>query len=167
MLSSAPKVLAYPNGSIVTTDPKTCRIALVRDGTQRWDHELGGCGGLLEASVTMDSTLYVRDLKNLSSFDPEGALRWAVRLTDAPPQNTLATPAELADSRVALATTAKSVVVYERDGRVSWTFSPPSDETLAAAPVGMKTEGIILVTNRAAYYLSSAGEVRWRVAGQY
>ena len=163
---STPKVLAYPNGSIVTTDPKTCRVTLIRDATQRWDHELSGCGGLLEATVAMDSMLYVRDLKNLSSFDPEGTLRWAVRLTDAPPQYTLATPAALADSRVALASTAKSVVVYERDGRVSWTFSPPSDEVLSAAPVGMKTEGIILITTRAAYYLSATGEVRWRVASQ-
>src|SRR5204863_1270592 len=89
---SVPKVLAYPNGSIVTTDPKTCRVALLRDGTQRWDHEINGCAGLLEATVAMDSMLYVRDLKTLSSFDPEGALRWAVRLADAPPPTALALP---------------------------------------------------------------------------
>lgn len=163
---SVPAVLAYPNGAIVTADPKTCRIALERDGTIRWDHEIGGCGGLLEATVAMDSMLYVRDPKTLSSFDPDGTLRWAARLADAPPHG-LAVPAALADSRVAIAATTKSVVVYERDGKVSWSFSPPSDEVLVAAPVGMKTEGLALMTSRALYYLSAAGEVRWRVAAQH
>lgn len=164
--TSVPTILAYPNGAVVTIDPKACRISFERDGTIRWDHEISGCGGLLEGTVAMDSMLYVRDPKTLSSFDPDGALRWAARLADAPPHG-LAVPAALPDSRVVIAATTKSVVVYERDGKVSWSFSPPSDEILVAAPAGMKTEGIILMTSRAVYYLSAAGEVRWRAAGQH
>lgn len=164
---SMPLVQAYPNGSIVTAEPKSCRIALLRDGNVRWDHEVSGCGGLLETTVAMDSMLYVRDQRALSAFDPEGTLRWTVRLPDAPPPRALAVPGALADSRVVLAATTKSVVVYDREGKVSWSFSPPSEEVLVASPVGMKTEGIILMTSRAVYYLSAAGEVRWRVAGQH
>lgn len=164
---SSPKAEAYPNGSVVTADPKLCRIMLVHDGNVRWDHEVSGCGGLLETTVAMDSMLYVRDRKALSSFDPEGNLRWTVQLADAPPSHTLSTPASLADSRVVIAATAKNIVAYERDGKVSWSFSPPSEETLVTAPVGMKTEGVLLVTTRAVYYLSASGEVRWRVPGQH
>jgi outer membrane protein assembly factor BamB len=164
---SLPVIQAYPNGSVVTVEPKTCRVGLLRDGSVRWDHEMSGCGGLLETTVAADSTLYVRDQKSLTGFDPDGAQRWTVRLPDAPPPRALATPSALADSRVVLAATTKSVVVYDREGKVSLSFSPPSEEVLVTAPVGMKTEGFILMTSRAAYYLSATGDVRWRVAGQH
>ncbi len=71
----------------------------------------------------------------------------------------------LADSRVAFLATGRAVVVYERDGKVSWTFAPPADEVFVAAPSGMKTEGMILMTSRGVYYLSATGEVRWRAPG--
>ena len=166
-LLSMPRAEAYPNGSVITTDPKSCHVTLLRDGAVQWDREISGCGGLLESTVAMDSMLYVRDSKSLSSFDPEGNLRWTVRLSDTSPSHTLAAPAALADSRVVLAATPKSVVVYERDGKISWSFSPPSEEMLVTAPVEMKTEGVLLMTSRAAYYLSATGEVRWRVPSQH
>jgi hypothetical protein len=158
---SMPQALAYPNGSVLTMDPKACRIALLRDGNAKWDREISGCAGLLEATIAMDSVVYVRDPKELSSFAPDGTLQWTAKLGDPPPR-ALATPSALADSRVAIAATAKSVVVYERDGKVSWSFSPPSEEALVAAPVGMKTEGVILMTSQAVYYLGATGEIRWR-----
>jgi outer membrane protein assembly factor BamB len=164
-LASMPAALTFPNGSVVTTDPKACRIALLRDGMTLWERESSGCGGLLEACIAMDSVVYVRTEKEVAAFAPDGTLRFATKLTDAPPPRTLAAPTSLADSRVALAATSKTLIVYERDGRVSWSFSPPSDEVLIAPPVGMKTEGIILMTSQGVYYLGAGGETRWRAAG--
>jgi outer membrane protein assembly factor BamB len=117
---------------------------------------------LLEAAVAMDSTLYVRDPKTVSALDPAGAVRWAEKLQNPAPSSELAPPTTLADSRMAIAATAKMVVVYERTGKVSWSFSPPSEELLVAPPTGMQTEGLVLLTTRATYYLSAAGDVRFR-----
>jgi hypothetical protein len=161
---SLPQALPYPNGSVLTTDPKACRIALLRDGTSRWDLEIAGCNGFLEATIAMDSVVYVRDPKQLSSIAPDGTLQWTAKLGDPPLPRAIATPTALADSRVAIAATSKNLVVYDRDGKVSWSFSPPSDEVLVAAPVGMKTEGIILLSTQAVYYLGAGGEIRWRAA---
>lgn len=159
-----PKVLACPNGAVLTTDPKTCRIALLHDGIVRWDRKIADCAGLIEAAVAPDSTVYVRAPNTLSSFSPDGALAWAVKLDDPTIRRHLALPTPLADSRVALAAGMKSLIVYERDGKISWTFSPPSEEEIVAAPEGMKTEGVIMMTSGATYYLGSTGEIRWRIA---
>jgi len=163
-LSAGPRALSCPNGSVVTTDAKTCRLALLRDGIVRWDRELSGCGGVLEATVAMDSSVYARTPKALSSFTPDGALSWANKLEDPTVSRHLAAPSSLPDSRVAVLASKKSLVVYEKDGKVSWTFSPPSEEEIVAPPEGMKTEGIVLLTSQAAYYLGATGEIRWRVA---
>lgn len=161
-LASMPVALTFLNGSVLTTNPKACRIALLRDGTTLWERETSGCGGLLEACIAMDSVVYVRTEKELTAFAPDGTLRFATKLSDPSPPRALAAPSSLADSRVAIATTSKTLVVYERDGSVSWSFSPPSDEVLIASPVGMKTEGIILMTSQGVYYLGAGGETRWR-----
>lgn len=162
--AAGPRVYACPNGSVLATDPKTCRVALLHDGIVRWDRELSGCAGLLEAAVAPDSTAYVRTPKTLSSFSPDGALTWTVKLDDPTLPRTIAAPAPLADSRVAIAGSKKSLIVHDRDSKVSWTFSPPSEEEILAPPEGMKTEGIIVMTSQATYYLGATGEIRWRIA---
>lgn len=162
--SSGARVLACPNGSVATSDPKTCRVALLRDGIVRWDRELSGCGGILEVTVAMDSSLFVRTPKTLSSFTPEGALSWATKMDDPALPQSISAPTSLPDSRGAVAVSKKSLVVYERDGKVSWTFAPPSEEEITAPPEGMRTEGVILMTTQATYYLGATGEIRWRVA---
>jgi outer membrane protein assembly factor BamB len=164
-LLSMPQALPCPNGAVVTTDPSACRIALLRDGRLRWQRELPGCGGLLEAAVAMDSVLYARDKATLTSIDPEGEVRWARALVDPPPPTVLAAPTALADSRVAVAATPHRVDVYEQDGNVAWSFAVPSGEILLSPPVGMKTEGLVLTTSVATYYVGTTGEVRWRVEG--
>jgi len=160
--SSEAAVLTYPNGSVAVIDPAKCSVHVLRDGGVRWSQVLAGCAGFLESNVAMDGTLYVRDPKTLSAFDPGGALRWAKKLPDGAMSLLLAVPAVLADSRAAIASAARSVTVFERDGAVSWSFSLPSGEELVAPPEGMKTEGLIVTTSRAVYYLSTSGEVHWR-----
>jgi outer membrane protein assembly factor BamB len=164
-LISRPATLAYANGSVLTTDPPSCRVVLLSEGNTRWDRQLPDCGGLLEAVVAMDSMLYVRDSTKLSSFDAEGTLRWSAKLEGGPMSQAIAAPTAMADSRVALATTPRRVDVYERDGKVAWSFSPPSEEVLRTSPVAMMTEGMIVLSSRAAYYLGASGETRWRIAG--
>jgi hypothetical protein len=162
---SVARVITYPNGSVLTVDPADCRIRLLRDGKVRWEHSSSACAGFLEANVAMDSTLYVREPKELSSFDADGALKWAKAITEPIPPQSLALPAVLPDSRMAFATSSRNVSVLDRDGSVSWTFALPSGEDLVAPPIGMKTEGLVLVTSRAVYYLGASGEVRWRNVG--
>lgn len=161
---SAPRVAACPNGSVLSTDPKACRVSLLHDGIVRWDRELAGCAGLIETAVAPDSTVYVRTPKTISAFSPDGALTWASKLDDPTIPRGISVPTALADSRVALASGKKALVVYERDGKVSWTFSPPSEEEIVTAPEGMKTEGVIMMTSQATYYLGATGEIRWRIA---
>jgi outer membrane protein assembly factor BamB len=164
-LAPAASAITYPNGSVSTLDPARCSVRLLRDGTVKWARTLAGCDGFLSANVAMDSTLYVRDPHTLSAFDADGTLKWAKKLEGAPPLSQLATPAVLADSRAALATTSRGVTVFERDGTIAWSFSLPSGEDLVSPPAGMRTEGMILITERATYYLGATGEVRWRVDG--
>lgn len=163
---SAASALTTPNGGVLALEPGRCRVALLRDGAVRWEHLLSGCAGFLEANVAMDSTLYVRDPRTLTAFSPDGALEWAKKLGDTAPTQLIAMPAVLADSRAAIATTAQTVTVFERDGAPSWSFSLPTGEALVAPPVGMRTEGMVLVTSSAVYYLGATGEVRWRTETQ-
>jgi outer membrane protein assembly factor BamB len=77
---------------------------------------------------------------------------------------TIATPTTMADSRVVIASNLRALAAFTREGKPSWRFSAPSDETIVAPPMGMKTEGIALLTSHAAYALGSDGELRWRAA---
>jgi outer membrane protein assembly factor BamB len=161
-LTSTPASHTVPNGGVLVVEPGACRVRLLRDGTSSWEHELPRCNGFLEANVAMDSVSYVRDPRSLLRFEPDGWIKWTQKLADPPPPISIAAPTVLADSRAAIAATVKTVTVFEHDGTVSWSFSLPAGEELLAPPTGMKTEGLALVTTRAVYYLSAAGEVRWR-----
>lgn len=160
---SEPRILACPNGSVLTSDPKTCRISLLHGGILRWDRELAGCAGLIDAAVAPDSTVYIRTPKTLSAFSPDGVLTWNGKLDDPAIPHSISKPTSLPDSRVALAAGKKSLIVYERDGKISWSFSPPSEEEIVTSPEGMKTEGVIMMTSQATYYLGATGEIRWRI----
>jgi outer membrane protein assembly factor BamB len=163
-IASMPAVLSFPNGSVALTDPGACTVRLFRDGARAWEREFAGCAGFLEVAVALDSSLYARDGKSLTAIEHSGATRWTIPLKERPSFAAIATPTALADSRAALATDARTVTVYERDGTVAWNFAPPAGEILVTAPQGMKTEGLVALTTRAAYYLSASGEIRWRLA---
>ena len=68
----------------------------------------------------------------------------------------------MADSRRCRRVAALSCL--ELDGKPAWRFSMPASETIVAPPVGMRTEGIAVVTSRAAYAIGADGELRWRAA---
>src|SRR6185369_13152500 len=82
---SMPAAIPFPNGSVLATDPKRCRIALLHDGATQWDREVSGCRGLLDATIAMDSVVYVRTERELVAFSFEGTLRFTAKLLDAPP----------------------------------------------------------------------------------
>jgi hypothetical protein len=146
----------------MTTDARACRVQVIHEGEKRWGQDLPGCGGVLEAVVAMDSVSYIRTATAVAAFDLDGGKRWSALLEPGTLPATLLAPTVLADSRVALAVTPRKVTVYERDGSLAWGFAVPSSEAFAAAPAGMKTEGLVVSTSHATYLLSAAGEVRWR-----
>ena len=126
-------------------------------------HVFENCAGLLEATVALDSVAYIRGTKGLWAMSLGGAVEWNVTVETTNLPAALAVPTSLPDSRVAIAVSPTKVVVYEHDGSVAFSFSTPSEEALVAAPTGMKTEGVALMTSAAAYFLGGTGELRWRV----
>src|SRR5688572_1799849 len=161
--SAGSRVAVYPNGSVLVADIAACRVNVFELDRVRWTREFASCGSVLEASVASDSTAYVRTAHALFAIAADGRERWRVGLADSVPR-AIATPTTMADSRVVIAADTRAINAYARDGKPSWRFSAPSDETIVAPPMGMKTEGIALLTSHAAYALGSDGELRWRAA---
>ena len=157
------RVAVYPNGSVLVADIAACRVNVFELDRVRWTREFASCGSVLDASVASDSTAFVRTAHALFAIAADGRERWRVALADSVPR-AIATPTTMADSRVVIVADARAVNAYGRDGKPSWRFSAPSDETIVAPPMGMKTEGIALLTSHAAYALGSDGELRWRAA---
>jgi outer membrane protein assembly factor BamB len=157
------RVAVYPNGSVLVAEVAPCRVNVFELDRVRWTREFTSCGGVLDASVASDSTAYVRTARALFAIAPDGRERWRSALDDSVP-GTIATPTTMADSRVVIASNTRAIAAFARDGKASWRFSAPSDETIVAPPMGMKTEGIALLTSHAAYALGSDGELRWRAA---
>ena len=161
--SAGSRLAVYPNGSVLVAEIAPCRVSVYEIDRVRWTREFASCGGVLDASVASDSTAYVRTAHALFAIASDGRERWRAALDDSVP-NTIATPTTMADSRVVIASSTRAIAAFTRDGKPSWRFSAPSDETIVAPPMGMKTEGIALLTSRAAYALGSDGELRWRAA---
>jgi len=157
------RVAVYPNGSVLVAEIAPCRVNVFELDRVRWTREFASCGGVLDASVASDSTAYVRTAHALFAIAPDGRERWRSALDDSVP-GTVATPTTMADSRVVIASNPRAIAAFARDGKASWRFSAPSDETIVAPPMGMKTEGVALLTSHAAYALGSDGELRWRAA---
>ena len=161
--SVSAKGAVYPNGSVLVAEIAPCRVSVFELDRVRWTREFASCGGVLDASVASDSTAYVRTAHALFAIQPDGRERWRAALEDSVP-GMIATPTTMADSRVVIASNPRAIAAFARDGKPSWRFSAPSDETIVAPPMGMKTEGIALLTSHAAYALGSDGELRWRAA---
>jgi hypothetical protein len=163
VLRSSPRAVAYPNGAVLTLDPATCRGELFHDGKRAWAVNFADCAGLLEPVVALDSVAYVRGAKSLWAVLLRGAVEWTIPIESTNLPLSLAAPTALPDSRVAIAVTPSKIVTYEHDGSMAWSFSTPAEEALVSPPVGMKTEGLTIMTSAAEYLLAGTGEIRWRV----
>jgi outer membrane protein assembly factor BamB len=161
--SASARGAVYPNGSVLVAEIAPCRVSVFELDRIRWTREFASCGGVLDASVASDSTAYVRTAHALFAIQPDGRERWRAALEDSVP-GMIAQPTTMADSRVVIASNPRAIAAFARDGKPSWRFSAPSDETIVVPPMGMKTEGIALLTSHAAYALGSDGELRWRAA---
>ena len=161
---SQQQIHGYPNGSVLVVDPAACRLQAIDGGAARWTRNYPTCAGLLEAAVARDSTVYARAGRDLASLDKEGRERWRIQVEGAELPRTIAAPTTLADSRVALAESPRSVTVFDADGRPAWRFSVPTEEALVAPPQGLPTEGLALLTGAASYVLGAEGEMRSRGA---
>jgi hypothetical protein len=162
-VESGPRLAIYPNGAVLVTNPKLCRVSTLQSDRLRWMRDFASCGGFVAAAVARDSVAYVRAGKELFAIEIDGRERWRISLEGEVPQ-AIAAPTTMPDSRVVVAASPRSVVAHDLDGKHAWRFSAPADESLLALPVGMHTEGVVLVTSRAAYALGGNGELRWRAA---
>jgi len=160
---SSSQVIPYPNGAILVLEPLPCRVQAVEDGKQAWLRNYPTCAGLLEGAVGRDSTAYVRAGRELAAIERNGAERWRITVDGSGLPRSIASPTTLADSRLVLADSPRSIVVYDADGRLSWRFALPSEEVLAASPQGLPTEGVAVLTGAASYIFSADGELRWRI----
>ena len=160
---AGPRLAIYPNGAVLVTDPKLCRVSALQSDRLRWMRDFASCGNSLTAAVARDSVAYVRAGKELFAIETDGRERWRAALEGEVPE-AIAVPTTMLDSRVVIAASPRSVVAHGPDGKPAWRFSAPVDESLLASPIGMHTEGVVLVTSRAAYALGGNGELRWRSA---
>jgi outer membrane protein assembly factor BamB len=139
---SPSQLITYPSGAILVLEPVPCRVQAVDAGKQVWLRNYPTCGGVLEAAVGRDSTAYVRAGRELAAIEREGAERWRIPVESTDLPRGIATPTTMADSRVVLADSPRSIVVYDADGKPSWRFALPSEEALVAPPQGLPTEGV-------------------------
>jgi outer membrane protein assembly factor BamB len=160
---SNPRVAIYPNGALIVADPKQCRVTVLELEQIRWTREFASCAGLVDPAVAADSVAYVRTARELFAIERDGRERWRAAL-DADVPRSLGSPTTMADSRPVIVASPRSVVAYQLDGKPAWRFSMPASETIIAPPVGMRTEGIAVVTSHAAYAIGADGELRWRAA---
>jgi outer membrane protein assembly factor BamB len=160
---SGPRLAIYPDGAVLVTDPKLCRVSALQTDRLRWMRDFASCGNFITAAVAGDSVAYVRAGNELFAIETNGRERWRASVEGEVPV-AIAAPATMPDSRVVIAASPRSVVAHDLDGKPAWRFSAPADESLLAPPLGMHTEGVMLVTSRAAYALGGNGELRWRVA---
>jgi len=160
---SPSQLISYPSGAILVLEPLPCRVQAVDGGKQVWMRNYPTCGGLLEAAVGKDSTSFVRAGRELAAIERDGAERWRITVEGAGLPRSIASPTTLADSRVVLADSPRSIVVYDADGRPSWRFALPSEEMMVASPQGLPTEGVAVLTGAASYVFGADGELRFRL----
>lgn len=160
------RLAIYPGGALLLGEPAVCRVSAIESDRVRWMREFASCGGLVELAVANDSTAYVRTGDQLFAIDFDGRERWRTSF-DAQVPRAIATPTAMLDSRAVVATSPHSISAYQLDGKPAWRFSTPTNETIMAAPSGMRTEGVGVATSHAAYVLGPAGELRWREAAAF
>jgi hypothetical protein len=152
---------SYPNGNLLIGRSRECVVEMLGPGTERWFKRLDGdCGGGIRVAVAPNSQAFARTATELHAFAHDGALLWSVPVEHVPDE--LAAPAVTPDSSVVTARSPRSVAAFDPEGKEVWTFSIEGAERLAASPVGRPTEGLLIVTNEAAYAIAPDGTVRWR-----
>jgi hypothetical protein len=141
--------------------PSECRLTQIGRGPDdRWEVRLGGCGGVLDATIAPNSMAIARTAAELVAISADGKRIWSVSAPQVAPE--LAEPAALLDSVVVAATSPSAMVAYRPDATEAWTFRLDGDERFVAAPRRSETEGAIVISNGAVYAIAPDGTVRWR-----
>lgn len=161
----SPGAIAVVTGSgnrFLLSDVATCTLSSFTDGVLAWRGQLPGCAGFFQAALANDGTAFARTRTELASFAVSGGEQWRLALADVHPIEAVARPVSLLDGRVALATSSSEVAVFAAPGQESWRLRLPEGEPLVAAPQGRAGSGLVLLTNRAAYFVGSDGAVERR-----
>jgi len=152
-----------PNGAVLILEPTACRIQAIQSGKHLWSRDFPACAGLLEFAIARDSTTFVRAGPELAALDSRGRERWRIKLEGDRIPRAIAAPTTLADSRVVVAESPRTVMALDAEGHPVWRFSVPREEMLVAPPEGLMTEGLALLTGVASYLLGADGALRSRV----
>jgi hypothetical protein len=150
-----------PNGTVIVANAAACTVSLVgRDGP-RWTRMLPSCNHVMEVAVAADSMVYARTERLLVAFANDGTEAWKMALGEVVP-SALVLPATTRNSLVVVAVSPSSITAYTAAGTQAWNMRLPSDEAMTEAPIASLTEGLVLVTSSATYFVGGDGTMRSR-----
>lgn len=154
-------IASYPGGYALVGNSATCTATMLGRGpTERWEYQVGECGGTLYVAVAPNSVGFARSATELVAFAPDGKRAWAASIGRLPAE--LSQPAVTLDSMVVAVASPNTVVAYRSDGTQAWTFKVDGEEKIVTSPKRSEAEGALVVTSAAVYTIAPDGQVRWR-----
>jgi len=156
-------IVVFPDGAALVADPASCTLTTVglASASAEWTKTIEGCDRDLQAAIADDSTVFARSATALVAFSRHGDERWRMALAGQIDPS-LAGMAVTRDSLVVLATAPERIVAFDGNGKKAWEYRLPSDDRIARPPLANRTEGVVLVTGAAAYFIGAGGVLRAR-----
>lgn len=136
-------------------------VAYGPDGKQGWAFNLpNGDTVAAPPAAAMSSVTYVRGAQGLYAIAPDGKLLWQAAHTHGGDAVKGLTP--LADSTVAMTAGDSSLVGYNAQGQVKWTFTLPDGDKLTEPPVLAASSLVYVRSAKKLYAVDSQGNLSWQ-----
>lgn len=150
-----------PSSAVVVAE-RSKVVSYQPDGTVGWSFTLPEDELITAAPVAaLSSVTYVRGEQTLFAIAPDGVALWQSRHAGAGDTVRGITP--LGDSTVAITQGDRSLVAFNTQGRIRWTYNLPAGETIAASPALAASSLIYLRSTSHLYAVDSTGNLAWRM----
>jgi hypothetical protein len=114
----------------------------------------------LRALLPLSSTTYVRGAQGLYAIAPDGKTMWQAKHAGA--NDAIKGITSLGDSTVAITVGDNSLVGYNAQGQVKWTFKVPDSDKIAALPALAASSTVYLRSAKKIYAVDSQGNLAWQ-----
>lgn len=151
---------SFPDGNVAVADMASCSVTRLSADAELWRVSIADCRDYLEVAVARDSVVFVRTAGKTVSLASDGRQLWSHPTPTVP--HDLATPATTPGSLLVLAISSSSIAAFPHNGSQVWQFALPVGESLVASPAGSLGEGVVVLSERATYFLGGDGAVRGR-----
>lgn len=153
-------IVALPSSTAVVAGRHQI-TAFSPDGKQAWTFILPNNDTVAAPpAAALSSVTYVRGAQGLYAIAPDGKQLWQATHNGANDGVKGITP--LADSTVAMTAGDNSLVGYNAQGQVKWTFTLPDGDKLTDAPVLAASSLVYVRSAKKLYAVDSQGNLAWQ-----